>query len=106
MISKNVFPAAIAFFSKLKKLAVFPTTDFGEREGLVLWRTVQWVGWVEIIRGCPLAIWAGDQWRLSGATSPLGPIVSVQDRQAAATFAWEVMALDVLVQTSNRLGSP
>ena len=31
--------------------------------------------------------------------------MSVQDRPAAATFAWEVMALDVLVQTSNRLGS-
>lgn len=33
MISKNVSPAAVAFFSKLEKLLVFPTTDIGKREG-------------------------------------------------------------------------
>lgn len=41
MISKNVSPTAVAFSPKLEKLAVSPTTDVGERGGLVLWRTMQ-----------------------------------------------------------------
>ena len=106
MISKNVSPTAIAFSPKLKKLTVFPTTDVGERGGLVLWRTMQWVWWVEMIWGLSSAVQARDWWHLCGAASPLGPRWGNLEDGQAATFAWEVMALDVLVLTFSRLGSP
>lgn len=75
MISKNVSPTEIAFFPKLEKLTVSPTTDVGDRGGLVLWRTVQWVWWVEMIWGLSSAVQARDWWHLCGAASPLGPKV-------------------------------
>ena len=42
LVSKKVSPTA-AFSPKLEELAVSLTTDVGERGGLVLWRTMQFV---------------------------------------------------------------
>lgn len=59
---QECFSSCHSTFSKLAKLNFFFLLQV--LRDLVLWWAVQWIRWAEVIRGFPLAIWAGDHCSL------------------------------------------